>query len=76
MPIGLQSISKNGPGTERLPQSATGAERQTQVPRKGPTGAVQHANPLEYYEDGYPKLPTCLDRTANKASGFIKGLAI
>ena len=32
--------------------------------RAGPTpGALQGDDyPLEYYEDGYPKLPACLDR--------------
>ena len=25
-----------------------------------------HDYPLEYYEDGYPKLPSCLDRRASK----------
>ena len=31
---------------------------------QGPTpGALQGDNyPLEYHEDGYPKLPACLDR--------------
>jgi hypothetical protein len=34
------------------------------VPVNGPTpGALQGDDyPLEYYEDGYPKLPACLDR--------------
>jgi hypothetical protein len=35
----------------------------------GPTlGALQGDDyPLEYYEDGYPKLPACLDRRPGPA---------
>jgi hypothetical protein len=29
--------------------------------------------PLEYYEDGYPKLPACLDRRALKAKAAMSG---
>ena len=30
------------------------------------SGAIQGNYPLEYYEDGFPKLPACLDRSRQK----------
>ena len=34
----------------------------TSIPASLPEGSYETDYPLEYYEDGYPKLPACLDR--------------
>ena len=53
------------------PAAVAAPKRETPPPVReftaGPTpGALQGDDyPLEYYKDGYPKLPGCLDRRAN-----------
>ena len=38
-------------------------------PRETPPGTLEGDDyQLEYYEDGYPKLPACLDRRRKPAS--------
>jgi hypothetical protein len=63
-PVDLMGSNRQGKIDPRgLRQAILDIERILLLERESAAPTVQgHHWPLEYYEDGYPKLPACLDR--------------
>jgi hypothetical protein len=63
MGVGITSPGATVEESENKPEALI--EQKEASPPPGPP-LQGNDYQLEYYEDGYPKLPTCLDRKASK----------
>jgi hypothetical protein len=52
----------NCAGRAETPLDVVSSQETTPDEHRQPEALERDCYPLEYYEDGYPKLPACLDR--------------